>query len=85
MECTKTKFATEAQCDFYIKKLKDTSSRKVKPTRAYLCPHCTSWHLTSQTAKDVEKLEKLYKKIKSQKQSIVELHEVIKKLKNKKI
>jgi hypothetical protein len=23
------------------------STREVKPRRAYLCPHCKGWHLTS--------------------------------------
>lgn len=44
--CKKVSFATEADADFYINKLKKTSSRKVVPTRAYLCEECLNWHLT---------------------------------------
>ena len=45
--CRKTQFATEHDALFYIAKLKKTSKRKVLPKRAYLCPICFSWHLTS--------------------------------------
>jgi len=47
MKCTKVKFGTEADADFYIKKLDKTSNRRLKPVRSYLCPICCSWHMTS--------------------------------------
>lgn len=46
-ECTKVKFVDEVAAEFYITKLKKTSMRKKTPLRAYLCPFCSSWHLTS--------------------------------------
>lgn len=46
-ECTKVKFVDEVAAEFYIAKLKKTSMRKKTPLRAYLCPFCSSWHLTS--------------------------------------
>jgi len=45
--CRKTQFATEEDARFYIKKLRRTSKRDVIPKRAYLCPKCLHWHLTS--------------------------------------
>lgn len=46
-KCKKVKFRIEADALFYIQKLENTSTRKTIPIRAYLCPYCTSWHLTS--------------------------------------
>ena len=46
-KCTKVCFANESAADFYIKKLKKTSKRSVKPITSYLCPSCLSWHLSS--------------------------------------
>lgn len=47
MECTKVKFSNEKFAIDYIEKLAKTSIRDTKPLRAYLCPYCTTWHLTS--------------------------------------
>lgn len=47
MKCNKVKFSNEKFAIEYIEKLKSTSIRDVKPLRAYLCPYCTTWHLTS--------------------------------------
>lgn len=47
MECTKVKFSNEKFAVDYIEKLAKTSIRDTKPLRAYLCPYCTAWHLTS--------------------------------------
>jgi hypothetical protein len=47
MSCTKTYFSDEKQALFYIDKLRKTSVRNDVPIRAYLCPKCLLWHLTS--------------------------------------
>jgi hypothetical protein len=47
IECIKASFSDEKQALFYISKLKATSSRTKVPKRAYLCPDCLNWHLTS--------------------------------------
>ncbi len=46
-QCTKTKFANEKAALDYVRRLKNTSTRSIIPTRAYLCPYCETWHLTS--------------------------------------
>lgn len=46
-KCTKTSFKDEEAAEYYIKKLKKTSRRTVKPVASYLCPTCLNWHLTS--------------------------------------
>lgn len=61
-QCKKVAFATEADADFYIEKLKRTSSRKVVPTRAYLCETCRNWHLTHVQNIDVQKVLYGYEK-----------------------
>lgn len=55
MECQKTKFRTKQDADINIAQIKrrtigslanPETPRKI-PMRAYLCPDCGSWHLTS--------------------------------------
>jgi hypothetical protein len=47
--CPKTRFATKADADFYIKKIQANPNKSGKvPVRAYLCNRCQTWHLTSQ-------------------------------------
>jgi uncharacterized protein YlaI len=48
MSCKKTSFANEKFALEYIDKLSKTSVRRKNPTKAYLCPKCINWHLTSQ-------------------------------------
>lgn len=62
-DCKKTKFATEKDAEYFIKKLKATSIRHEKPTRSYLCPFCMLWHLTSKTKEEVDVVNKLKAKI----------------------
>ena len=45
-KCNKVAFGTEKDALFYIDKLHKTSARELVPIRAYLCQHCTNWHLT---------------------------------------
>lgn len=60
--CKKVSFATEADAEYYIEKLKRTSTRKVFPGRAYLCEECRRWHLTHVQAIDVPKVLYQYEK-----------------------
>jgi hypothetical protein len=46
-ECSKTSFSDEGVANGYIEKLRKTSTRSRVPKRAYLCPVCLRWHLTS--------------------------------------
>ena len=71
INCTKTKFATEKDAQFYINKIKKKSTRAVIPTRAYLC-RCGTWHLTSKKDFVVENNTLLLR--------IVELEEQVKNL-----
>jgi len=76
--CRKVSFADERSANEYINKLKSTSERVNVPVRAYLCPRCFSWHLTSQKTKEVQifesKVEELQKIIKDQKRIILDLN-----------
>jgi hypothetical protein len=78
--CTKTYFATEKDAEFYISKLKQTSTRGKIPKRAYLCPDCFQWHLTSQD-KDILAIIKYRQKINELQKLIAEKNEIIHKLK----
>jgi hypothetical protein len=68
MPCKKTHFADEKTANEYVKRLQQTSVRKVVPNRSYLCEKCLNWHITSlplrkeQTIKD--KLHQLEMKLK---------------------
>lgn len=46
-ECTKVKYADKITAELDIAKIKKRSTRDVIPVRAYLCPMCKAWHLTS--------------------------------------
>lgn len=85
MECKKTKFADQEAANFYIKKLKDTSTRDYIPCRAYLCPDCNSWHITKIIDKTFdwklnEKIIMMQSVIDGKNKTIAELEEKIKKL-----
>lgn len=81
MECTKVKFSDEKQAKYYIDKLKNTSIREKKPIRAYLCPHCLSWHLTSKTEKEDLQMEKYRQEIKNKNAIITQLQQRVVELK----
>ena len=88
-QCKKASFSSEAVADYYIEKLKRTSVRSKKPVRAYLCPKCFTWHLTSiKNTKDFDvsrpekEIERLKKKCGNYQQEIKKLNNFIIKLKN---
>ncbi len=76
--CKKVSFADERSANEYINKLKSTSERVNVPIRAYLCPQCFNWHLTSQKTKEAQifesKIEELQKTIQEQKRIILDLN-----------
>jgi hypothetical protein len=45
-QCKKVSYLTEKYANEDIKKF-NLTNRKIKPTRAYLCLNCNTWHLTS--------------------------------------
>lgn len=75
--CDKTYFATEKDAEEYIIKLKATSKRSVKPQRAYLCPHCNSWHLTSRDKNEYDVIMKLRAEINEKNKIITNLNKII--------
>ena len=85
MDCNKSKFADEKAAIFYIKKLKDTSTRNDVPVRAYLCPDCNSWHITKKVDKMFdwklnEKIIMMQSVIDNKNKTILELEDKLKKL-----
>lgn len=60
-DCNKVYFNNEATANEYIKKLKRTSIRLKVPQRAYLCPKCFCWHLTSQDSNEEKEIAELRK------------------------
>lgn len=83
MICKKVSFATEAFAEYYIDKLKKTSTRTVKPVRAYLCENCLAWHLTSIESKDNMQLVYKDRQIVNLKSKIAHLQLEIANLKNR--
>lgn len=55
--CTKVKFASEKFAIEYVEKLQKTSVRESVPQRAYFCPYCLTWHLTSKESKEVTQIK----------------------------
>jgi predicted nuclease with TOPRIM domain len=89
--CRKVSFADEKAAINYINILQNTSKRKRKPVRAYLCEKCLTWHLTSkkeilspedeQLTKRIGKLEnkvkQLTKESENKTKKIDKLHEEV--------
>jgi hypothetical protein len=46
MQCTKTEYQSELEAKHAIKRLKNTSSKRVLPKRAYRCHNCGKRHIT---------------------------------------
>ena len=53
MKCDKLTYKTKAEANQSIKLLNNTKTalRKRKLTRAYHCPDCNKWHMTSKESK----------------------------------
>ena len=88
--CKKAAFSTEDAANYYINKLKRTSSRQIKPIRAYLCPLCFTWHLTSlkettdfDISENEREIKKLKKKCENYRNEIKKNYNFILKLKSK--
>lgn len=76
--CNKVKFGSEKDALFSLKKIKETSDRKIIPIRAYHCK-CGAWHLTSKrdVFKEDERVEQLETEIKNLNLKIAELQKII--------
>ena len=60
MSCSKVRFSDEGFAEDYIKVLNRTEKkRSVTPVRAYLCPKCLNWHVTSRKYHEEVEFEKL--------------------------
>jgi len=81
IECKKVSFINENYANSYIKKLKKTSNRDIKPVRSYLCEDCLKWHLTSIQSNEVTQLVYRERQIKNLKKTIESLNEKIEELK----
>lgn len=82
MECKKTKFVNEAQAFAYVEKLQKTSERVYKPSRAYLCPICLTWHLTKTDDWESLRIKRLEGEILKKNEIITRLEARIVELKN---
>jgi len=90
MGCKKTRFVDEVSAERYIVVLNRTEKkRRITPVRAYLCPDCLSWHLTSNKDREEEeigklkwKVEELSKKVNLQNRTINELNHKLKEYKD---
>lgn len=49
--CTKAKFTSKAYADQFIDEVRRKSDRDTNPAKAYKCPKCGLWHITSQGKK----------------------------------
>lgn len=83
MECKKVRFANEKFAQEYINKLSRTSNRERKPLRAYLCPFCLTWHLTSQIDRNDQFTDDHKAELKKKNEIIRTLQDRIHKLKQK--
>ena len=84
MECRKSKYASEQAAELDIARIKRLSKRERLPQRAYLCPQCSSWHITSQRHKASEENDLLKKKLAEAKAKIKELNIKVAELSRKK-
>lgn len=83
MECKKVRFANEKFAQEYIDKLAKTSNRIRKPLRAYLCPFCKTWHLTSHIDRNDQFADSAAEELKKKNIIIKILQDRIHNLKNK--
>jgi len=91
MSCSKVRFSDEGSAEDYIRVLNRTEKkRSVTPVRAYLCPKCLNWHVTSRRYHEEVEFEKLRElvvelraKVKGQNVVINELNHKVKEYKDK--
>ena len=50
--CSKITYPSEAEAKFHLRNIKNRGGDHKKPYRAYECPDCSGWHLTSQEDRD---------------------------------
>lgn len=87
--CGKLGFENESLAMHYLDRLKRTSANgQINSVRAYLCPNCLMWHLTSSPkSKDFKhhkiEIERLKNKCQNYKAEVKKLHLYINKLKQK--
>ena len=55
--CTKIAYPTETEAKWHLRQIKQKDGEHKKPYRAYECPHCSAWHLTSR--EDITWIKKL--------------------------
>lgn len=85
--CKKERFLNQDFAELYIKKYKKTYSKGKTESyyKAYLCPKCSNWHLTTKKPKEsLEKdtlIEKYKLKIDNQKNQILILQKKLLELK----
>ena len=71
MECKKAKYANEEFANEDILRIKKYSTRNSVPQRAYLCPLCNFWHLTSKRDTKDEEIVRLNKQISELQEEII--------------
>ncbi len=52
MECTKVKFGSQGYAEYHITKHRKKNADKGLKARAYQCPKCNCWHITSQVVNE---------------------------------
>jgi hypothetical protein len=80
--CPKTYFLNEKEAQNYLDILKKTSNRDKIPRRAYLCPKCLTWHLTSKE-RDIDTIQLLRQKNNELRKLLSEKDQIINQLKKK--
>lgn len=53
--CNKVTYPTEAAAKASLRKIRGAKNKHKKPQRAYECPDCSGWHLTSQDSREWQK------------------------------
>lgn len=77
-KCSKVSFANELFANKYIEKLKNTSTRRLKPVRSYLCENCLNWHLTSIEGTEVKRQIEYERQINNLKSKVIHLQNEVK-------
>lgn len=67
MSCKKKAFESLEDAGIKLNKIKEEEGDNKKPIRAYLCPNCEKYHLTSFTNKLQKKVVEIHKSIEKHK------------------